>query len=149
MRKILYVDMDSVLVDFESGIAQLEEGTRREYKDKLDEVPGIFATMEPVDEAIEAYQRLATVFDTYILSTAPWENPSAWRDKHEWVKRHLGETVKKRLILTHHKNLNTGDFLVDDRPNNGTREFSGEWIKFGEPPYQDWAVVERYLMTKV
>jgi 5'(3')-deoxyribonucleotidase len=45
--------------------------TRRKYEGRLDEVPGIFATMKPMDGAIEAYKRLATVFDTYILSTAP------------------------------------------------------------------------------
>jgi hypothetical protein len=60
-----------ILVDFDSGIAQLEDDTRRKYEGRLDEVPGIFATMKPMDGAIEAYKRLATVFDTYILSTAP------------------------------------------------------------------------------
>jgi 5'-nucleotidase len=53
---------------------------------------------------------LANLFDTYILSTSPWENPSAWSDKLLWVKHHLGSICYKRLILTHHKNLNVGHF---------------------------------------
>jgi len=31
------------------------------------------------------------------------------------VKTHLGADAYKRLILTHHKNLNVGDYLIDDR----------------------------------
>jgi len=30
-------------------------------------------------------------------------------------KKYLGESAHKRLILTHHKNLNHGDYLIDDR----------------------------------
>ncbi|NCG08090.1 MAG: 2-C-methyl-D-erythritol 4-phosphate cytidylyltransferase, partial [Verrucomicrobia bacterium] len=58
-------------------------------------------------------------FDSYILSTAPWGNPTAWSDKLEWVKKHLGEVAKKRLILSHNKQLNKGDYLIDDRSRNG------------------------------
>src|SRR5271168_4197701 len=114
-RKILYVDMDNVLVDFESGIARLPAEIVQSFEGRLDEVPDIFSMMRPIDGAIEAYAALARRFDTYILSTAPWENASAWRDKLRWVKTHLGADAYKRLILTHHKNLNVGDYLIDDR----------------------------------
>lgn len=33
-KKILYIDMDNVLVDFKSGIDQLDEKTKDECKDK-------------------------------------------------------------------------------------------------------------------
>ena len=79
--------------------------------------------MPPIDGAIEAYAALARRFDTYILSTAPSENASAWRDKLRWVKTHLGADAYKRLILTHHKNLNVGDYLIDDRTKNGVDRF--------------------------
>jgi 5'-nucleotidase len=46
--------------------------------------------MDPMPGALEAYRELAHLFDTYILSTAPWENASARSDKWLWVKRHLG-----------------------------------------------------------
>jgi len=41
MKKILYVDMDNVLVDFSSGIDKLDEATKRDYKDRFDDVHGI------------------------------------------------------------------------------------------------------------
>ena len=37
MRKIIYIDMDNVLVDFSSGIARLDEETKSKYGDSLDE----------------------------------------------------------------------------------------------------------------
>jgi 5'(3')-deoxyribonucleotidase len=105
--------------------------------------------MQPMPGAIEAYHELSELFDTYILSTAPWENPSAWSDKLEWVKRHLGAPAHKRLILSHNKHLNAGHYLVDDRPNNGAEEFGKvpgqKWIHFGHEPFHSWAEVVAYL----
>lgn len=101
MKNILYVDMDNVLVDFCSGIAQLDEKIVREFDGHLDDVPGIFALMQPVQGAVESFVTLAQHFDTYVLSTSPWENPSAWSDKLAWVKKYLGTHAYKRLILTH------------------------------------------------
>jgi len=84
--KIVYVDMDNVLVNFQSGIDSITEEERESFKDDLDDVPGIFSKMKPVEGAIEAYQELTRHFEVYILSTAPWNNPSAWPDKLLWVK---------------------------------------------------------------
>lgn len=147
-KRVLYVDMDNVLADFRAGIERLDEETKKAYAGHLDDVPGIFGELPPVKDGLESYQRLAEVFDTYVLSTSPWENPGALADKLAWVKRHLGQVAYKRLIITHHKNLNKGDFLVDDRPNNGAEQFEGEWIQFGSPRFPDWQTVTEYLIRK-
>ena len=152
-KKILYFDMDNVLVNFQSGIDQLSPEIQQEYEDRLDEVPGIFALMQPIDGAVDAFQTLAQHFDCYILSTAPWNNPTAWQDKIEWVHKHFGVDDKtpayKRLILSHHKNLNAGDFLVDDRLKNGADKFVGEHIHFGQPQFPNWEIVSAYLLARV
>ncbi len=146
MKKILYVDMDNVLVDFQSGINKLSAETQIQYLKREDEVPGIFSLMEPKEGAIEAYKQLAEKFDTYILSTSPWENHTAASDKLVWVKTHLGEIAKKRLILSHHKNLNHGDYLIDDRTANGVDRFIGKHIHFGKEEFPDWKSVTEYLL---
>ena len=146
-KKILYVDMDNVLVDFESGIAQLPQNTLAEFEGRLDEVPGIFASMKPLENSIESFELLSEKFDTYILSTAPWDNSTAWSDKIDWVKKYLGKSAYKRLILSHHKNLNHGDFLIDDRTKNGAGLFTGEHIHFGTGKFPDWKSVTEYLMN--
>ena len=148
MKRILYVDMDNVLVDFPSGIARLPDEIIRKYEDRLDEVPGIFAMMDPLPSAVDSYEILSAVFDTYILSTAPWENPTAWSDKLLWVKRHIGVPAYKRLILSHHKNLSAGHYLVDDRTKNGAGQFSGEHILFGSAKFPDWPAVTSYLLER-
>jgi len=146
--EILYIDMDNVLVDFPSAFKKLSKKLLKEYDGRLDEVPGIFSLMEPLEGAKDAFYTLAAVYDTYILSTAPWANPSAWSDKLLWVKKHLGPAAHKRLILSHHKNLNAGDFLIDDRTKNGAGEFCGEHIHFGTDKFPDWETVVYYLKQK-
>ena len=146
MKKILYVDMDNVLVDFPSGIARLPSATVAEFEGRLDEVPGIFSLMDPMPNAIASFDTLAQHYDTYILSTAPWGNPSAWIDKVLWVQKYLGKPAYKRLILSHHKNLNDGHYLIDDRTKNGVDRFHGEHIHFGTERFPDWHSVVSYLI---
>lgn len=153
-KKRIFVDMDNVLVNFQSGIDQQTPETLKNYENHLDDVPGIFSKMRPMPGAVEAMKALVNHFDVYILSTAPWNNSTAWSDKLEWVKKHLDFIVpgddapyfKKRLILSHHKDFCTGDFLIDDRPKHGAKDFSGEWIQFGSPKFPDWDTVVQYLM---
>ena len=146
MKRILYVDMDNVLVDFPSGISRISIELQNKYEDRLDEVPGIFSLMDPLKGAIESYKKLSQKFDTYILSTAPWKNSSGWSDKNKWVKKYLGDVAYKRLILSHHKNLNYGDYLIDDRLANGVNSFKGEHIHFGSDQFPDWESVCSYLL---
>lgn len=149
--KVLYIDLDNTLVDFQSGIDRLDEAARVEYHDRYDDAPGIFALMDPMSGAIDAYHQLSAVFDTYILSTAPWDNPSAWSDKLLWVKKHLGDGVDspayKRVILSHHKNLNTGDFIIDDRTARGVDLWDrARHIHFGQPGFETWDRVVEHLI---
>ena len=146
--KKLFFDMDGVLVNFQSGIDKLSEETKLEYEGRLDEVPGIFSLMDPMPGAVEAVHELSKYYDVYILSTAPWNNPSAWSDKIVWLTHHFGDLFKKRVIITHCKHLCDGDYLVDDRAKNGASEFLGEWVQFGTERYPDWEEVTRYLISQ-
>lgn len=144
-KKRVFVDMDNVLVDFESGLAQVSEEVKQEYEGRLDEIPGLFGLMKPMPGAIEAMHELQKHYDLFILSTAPWKNPSAWSDKVSWVTKYLDDVFHKRMVITHRKDLCQGDYLIDDRGKNGTSEFSGEWIEFGSEKFPDWNSVLAYL----
>ena len=148
-KKILYVDMDGVLVDFKSGINQLSEKTKLDYENRLDEVPGIFSTMKPLKNGIEAITELNSYFDIYILSTASWNNPTAWIDKLQWIQKYLPKIGYKRLILSHNKQLNKGDYLIDDRRANGVTKFEGKHIYFGKGNNKDWMAVYKFLLREV
>ena len=148
-KPILYFDMDGVLVDFGSALRKQTPETLEEYKDHEDDIPGIFSQMEPVEGAIDAVHQLAEKYDCYILSTAPWNNPSSWADKVKWVTDNLDDIFHKKMILTHSKNLlNDGKaILIDDRTKHGADEFGDRHIHFREDPrFPDWQSVVAYLM---
>ena len=149
-QKRLYVDMDNVLVDFRSAFGKIPTETLEQYGDHPDDIPGIFALMDPMPGAVQAVHTLARSgkFDMYILSTAPWKNPSAWADKVQWVTRHFDDVFHKRLIISHHKNLCHGDYLIDDRDKHGAKDFEGEWIHFRSERFPDWSSVTDYLLAE-
>jgi len=146
-KPILYFDMDGVLADFNRAI---EERVTPElcvkYGTNVDEIPGIFNDLEPVKGAIFAFHELSEHYDCYILSTAPWGNPEAWMEKRLWVEKHLGEAAHKKLILSHNKHLNRGDYLIDDRLANGADRFEGEHLLFGGDQFPNWKSVLEYLL---
>lgn len=160
-KTIIYIDMDNVLVDFKSGldkvppeiIAQYEDDGTPSHASHYDDIPGIFSLMEPMDGAIEAIQELSSRYDLYILSTAPWDNPSAWADKLNWIKRYFGSDEKsifyKRIILSHHKDLciQPNAYLIDDRPNNGAERFGDRWLHFGTyGSFANWQELCNHLL---
>jgi 5'(3')-deoxyribonucleotidase len=145
-KKILYIDMDNVLVDFQSGIDELNEEQKNKYDGRFDEVPGIFSLMLPIKDSVKSFEKLSLKYETYVLSTSPWENDTAASDKVRWVKKYLGQAAYKRLILSHNKHLNKGDYIIDDRTKNGVDKFEGEHIHFGQEKFPDWEAVCKYLL---
>ncbi|HWL02439.1 MAG TPA: hypothetical protein VNQ52_08725 [Microbacteriaceae bacterium] len=152
-KKVLYIDLDNTLADFDGRLAELSPEVRASYEGHYDHIPGVYSLLKPMPGAVEAFRELSELFDVYILSTAPWANPTAWTDKLQWVQLVFGveeeSPAYKRLIITHHKDLNVGDFLVDDQPAHGASEFGGEWLHFGEGrPFPDWPTVVAYLRER-
>ena len=148
-KKIIYFDMDGVLVDLAAKIAEYpaEIVAKFEKDDMVDQMPSLFLDPPPIKGAVDAFNKFVNSdkYDVYILSTAPWENPSAWMHKRLWVDKYLGDGAWKRLILSHNKHLNMGDYLVDDRTKNGAGDFTGELIQFGTDKFPDWDSVVQYL----
>ena len=68
-KKIVYVDMDNVLVDFRSGLSRVTNAIITEYDDDgtgkphYDDIPNIFSLMDPMLGAIKAIQELNQHFD--------------------------------------------------------------------------------------
>lgn len=147
IKKILYFDMDGVLADFHRALAErLTPELAAQYGSSVDEIPGIFDDLPPMEGAIFAFKELSEHYDCYILSTAPWGNPQAWMDKRLWVEKYIGKEAHKRLILSHNKHLNRGDYLIDDRLANGSDKFEGQHIHFGSNDFPNWAAVLQYLL---
>ena len=136
----LFLDMDNVLVDTLSVLNTLDMAQFQ--VDKPDQIPGIFRHLPPMSGAVEGINVLAADFELYILSTAPWRNPSAWQDKLLWLTDHFGNDNNspfyKRVILTHDKGIvhKTGGILLDDRPYHGASQWQDNtvdslWLQYG------------------
>lgn len=75
--------MGGVIVDFESAFARLDPAVREKYRGREDQIPDLFALMDPMPGAITAAAELTQLFDTYVLSIVPWGNTSGATQKIE------------------------------------------------------------------
>ena len=110
-------------------------------------VKDFFINLKPMPGAIEAYNALNKDFDVYILTTAPWSNPNSLSEKLLWVKKWL-LSAYKNVIFSHHKDLNIGDYLIDDSTKNGAGEFHGVYIPIYTEKFKDWNSVIDYIFEK-
>lgn len=160
-KKILYIDMDGVVANFDKAIKdicpELETSDRFEnYEARSIEVDrvvsqntDIFQNLEPIEGAIEAVNKLFELYEVYFLSTPMWDIPESFMGKRIWLGKNFGEKANRRLILTHRKDLAIGDYLVDDRLKNGAGQFKGEHIHFGTDRFPDWRTTLEYLNDKI
>jgi 5'(3')-deoxyribonucleotidase len=135
-KKILYIDMDGVLVDFASEMNHFYEsytGYKNLYKKNPDEIPNIFKSPLPIPGAIDAVKMIAesNQFEILIATTSPWNNHDALIHKRLWIEKYFGDLFKKKMVITHRKDLLYGDYLIDDREANGAIDFKGELLSFG------------------
>ena len=155
-KKIIYIDMDGVIADFDLAIKEFakthpfksEDPDQDHVEFLCKQNPDIFHNLKPIKDSIESVVFLMNFFNVYFLSTPMWELPESFTGKRIWIEKHFGEFGKKRLILTHRKDLNIGEYLIDDRTKNGAGEFKGKHIHFGTEQFPDWVSVKKYLMRK-
>ncbi len=147
MKKILHIDLDGVIADFITAMNSHPLRKISPYDEHPDTIPGIFRNLKPILGSIDAVKLLlqSDSYEVYFLSTAPWNNSSAWTDKRLWLEEQFGELANRKLILTHRKDLIKGDILIDDRPNNGAKDFEGNWIQFGSEEFPDWESILKHL----
>jgi len=160
-KKILYVDMDGVLADFDKRVLEINpsivtlsshapnyEERSKMVEKVMSDNPRMFLDLDPIEGCIEAVKRLWKHYDILFLSTPCWLVPESYMDKRHWIQKYFGDEAKDRLILSQRKELNMGDFLVDDRLANGAEHFIGQHLHFGHGEYPTWVEVEKFLMKK-
>ena len=144
-KEIVYVDMDNVLCDF------IGARDRALHENPLIAFPhsqlDFFRKLEPMEGAIDGIIDLSERYDVYILTAPSTKNLLSYTEKALWVLDNLGQWWVERLIISKHKHLNKGDFLIDDIAEGcGQDKFNGVLIQFGTDPFFAWNDVVKYLM---
>ena len=142
MRKIVYIDLDNTMADYIRAAKEMNISL-----EDAKHIKGFFRNLKPMLGTIESYNKLSEHFDVYILSTGPWSNPASFVEKVEWVKKYLPNAYKN-VIFSHHKDLNRGDYLIDDSIKNGAAEFTGEHIQIHSDKFPTWNDVMTYIFNK-
>jgi 5'-nucleotidase len=150
-KKIVYLDMDGVLVDLEANIQEFfkfNPTQTTKYKNRPDLIPNLFLDPPPIKGAIEAVNKLneSGKFELFIATAAPWGNVESAAHKRIWIEKHFGDLFKKKMFITHRKDMLMGHYLIDDRITNGAGEFVGEHLHFGTESCPDWNAVLTKLL---
>ena len=131
MKKFrIFIDMDGVISDFESA-AEAEALVKGVTKLSRPDLYVDYRNLDIIDGAKNAVMRLANDHEVFIASTPPWTRPEVWGHKREWIGEHF-PYLKRKIILTHRKDLLIGDILIDDSRFRGQPDFKGEWFWFNK-----------------
>ena len=164
-RKVVFFDLDNVLVDFESALDAdkirnlvpryecVVNGVKRTH---YDDIPGIFSYSKPVEGAVEALKVISQKFEVFIISHASWANPVAWSNRQDWVKKYFDSdnvngTFYKRLVLAQDRDVTTiaDSYLVEGAPSHGGGHRLGcnvIYLNKTNGDFRDWSSVVKHLM---
>lgn len=145
----MYIDMDDVLCNYSKAhnMASIEQPEILFPQSQ----PGFFENLEPMQNAIESFHFFlkSDYFQPFILTAPSILNPLCYTEKRLWVEKHLGLEMVDRLIISNHKGLLRGDYLIDDHSDGrGQEHFKGTLIQFGQSDFKDWEAVISYFKTK-
>ena len=136
----IYIDMDGVIANFQKAA---DEGGWKHRPDLHVD----YRNLEVIDGAIKSLAKLNADHEIFIASTPPWTRPEVWGHKREWLEEHF-PYLKRRLILTHRKDLLIGDILIDDSKYRGQPDFKGNWFWFNKDwSNRNWNACLEYIKT--
>lgn len=132
----LFVDMDGVLADFDTGYQNLFHERPCKEVDNVDwqrvrAIPGFYANLPPMPDFEELWAAVAP-HNPIILTGLPSSVEEALENKRAWVLRHIG--ADQRIIGCKSKEKclhgSPGDVLIDDweKYMHLWRGMGGHWI---------------------
>lgn len=150
------MDMDGVIADFDHAIKQYDpshghnnyEASFHKVNSICEQNPYIFHTLNAIDGAVESVKQLFPIYDVYFLTVPMWNLPDSFTGKRIWIHNHFGKDAEQRLILTHRKDLNIGDYLIDDSLRHGVDKFTGRHIHFGSEAFPDWDATLKHMLLE-
>lgn len=140
--KLILVDMDGVIVNFEEGFLKawrqkypelpfvqlqnrnsfyIRDDYPKEFLSKVEEVyfkKGFILGLHPIEGAINALKEMESEGHQVKICTTPLNgNKFSEEEKTAWVEKYLGKGWLKNLIFIKDKSTVDGDYLIDDKPD--------------------------------
>ncbi len=143
MNKIVLVDMDGVIAEFDQAWIKAyysyypektlpinkskcgcyfehpvwsDPTTNLEMYKVLYNYLNLFYILDPIPNALRSIKEMEKCGYTIFFCSHPTvENSTCASDKYEWLKKHFGLEYAKKLILTQDKTVIYGDYLIDDK----------------------------------
>lgn len=79
---------------------------------------GFCSSIPAYEGAVDQVKQLAEAFDVYFV-TSPMVTSKTWvYERSQWLVRHFGPELGKRVVHTHYKELVAGSALIDDKPQH-------------------------------
>lgn len=150
MKKIVYIDIDDTLADFNGAMVNAK--LRNQAMPFPQAEYGFYSNLTPINGAVNAVKWLLSsdTFSPYILTAPSIMNPMSYTEKRIWVEKHLGMQMVQRLIISADKSLLKGDYLIDDNiQGHGQDEFEGTVLQFGSTMFPNWAAIVETLTNEV
>ena len=116
----IFVDMDGVLADFDTGHERVFGVRPDKVKDNLDwgavsAIQDFYLNLPPMPDMRELWEHVERYYPV-ILTGVPSSVEEAPGNKRAWVQKHLGHHVEVRCCRSKEKSLHAkrGDVLIDD-----------------------------------
>jgi 5'-nucleotidase len=158
-KKIILIDMDGVLADFEAGFIKawqrkfpksphipLEKrkafSVRNDYPKELEKdvesiytAPGFFQNLPVIAGGKEALAKMEALgHEVFICTSLIRYFENCVLEKYHWVLKNLGYEWTKRIIVVKDKTLIYGDMLIDDKPEPvGLKKPAWKHVLFDRP----------------
>jgi hypothetical protein len=129
----IFVDMDGVLADFDTGYEIAFEFRPRKQDDNVDwkavrAMGGFYENLPPMPDMHDLWSYVEQ-YSPIVLTGVPPSVSEAPENKRAWVRKHLGSDVEVRCCLSREKCFHAapGDILIDD-----WEKYRHLWVEQGD-----------------
>lgn len=100
---------------------------------------------KPKASAQKAIRYLIETYNVMFVAPAPTYDNDYITEIQRWCAEYINVPAYNRVIFTNQKNLLYGDYLIDGEYGEGSKDFMGTRIAFGDATYKTWDEIINYF----